>query len=94
MFGKEPAVVLGALSEVVRAVIPTLIIFGIIAWTSEQVAQVMLLVGVTVKAIEIVVTRSQVVAVEKANAQILTATRMPEGTSVEAVIAKQERESN
>lgn len=38
MFGKEPTVILGALSEVIRAIIPTLIIFGILHWTPEQIA--------------------------------------------------------
>ena len=34
---KEPNVILGALAEVVKAIIPTLIIFGFIHWSSEQV---------------------------------------------------------
>lgn len=92
MFGKEPAVVLGALSEVVRAVIPTLIIFGIIAWTSEQVAQVMLLVGVTVKAIEIVITRQQVVPIQVADKQIEIAKAADIRTPNEQII-KQAKES-
>jgi hypothetical protein len=70
MFGKEPAVVLGALSEVVRAVIPTLIIFGLITWTGEQVAQVMLLVGVLVGFFNVLLTRTQVVPVTVADKQI------------------------
>lgn len=93
MFGKEPAVILGALAEVIKAVIPMLIIFNFIQWTGEQVAQVMLVVGVAIGFFNILLTRSQVVPTEKANAQILVATKMPEGTSVEAVIAKQEKES-
>lgn len=59
MFSKEPAVVLGAVSEVIKAVIPMLIIFGILKWSGEQVAQVMLVVGVTVSALTVVLTRQQ-----------------------------------
>jgi hypothetical protein len=93
MFNKEPAVILGALSEVVRAIIPTLIIFGLINWSGDQVAQVMLLVGVMVGFLNVLLTRSQVVPTEKANAQIETAIRMPADATVKQVIAKQERES-
>lgn len=88
MFGKEPAVVLGALSEVVRAVIPTLIIFGMIQWTSEQVAQVMLLVGVIVGFLNILLTRSQVVATETADKQIDVALKMPSTATKGQVIAE------
>ena len=59
MFQKEPAVILGALSEVIKAVIPMLIIFGFINWTGEQVAQVMLVVGVAVGFFNVLLTRSQ-----------------------------------
>lgn len=93
MFQKEPTLILGALSEVIRAVIPTLIIFGFIQWTGEQVAQVMLLVGVVIAFLTILLTRSQVVPTEKANAQIETAIRMPASATVPQVIAKQEKES-
>lgn len=93
MLNKEPAVILGSLSEVVRAIIPTLIIFGFIQWTGDQVAQVMLLVSVVVGFLNTALTRSQVVSTETANAQIETAIRMPSNATVQQVIAKQERES-
>lgn len=85
MFGKEPTVVLGALSEVVRAVIPMLIIFGFIHWTGEQVAQVMVVVGVGVAFLNTLLTRSQVVPIETADKQIKTALNEPSTTSVETV---------
>ncbi len=85
MFGKEPAVVLGALAEIVKAVIPMLIIFGILKWTAEQTAQVMLVVGVMVGSLSIVLTRSQTRAEPEVNALIRTAVKMPENTSVEQV---------
>lgn len=90
MFGKEPAVILGALSEVVRAVIPTLIIFGYIQWTGEQVAQFMLLAGVVIGFFNVLLTRSQVVPTERANDQIRMAIDSPSSATVEQVIAKTE----
>lgn len=89
MFGKEPAVILGAISEVVRAVIPTLIIFGMIHWSAEQVAQFVLLVGVVVGALNVVLTRSQTTATPVVNDLIATAVKMPVTTSVEAVKTEQ-----
>jgi len=85
VFGKEPAVILGALSEVVKAIIPTLIIFGFIHWTDVQVAQIMLLVGVVVGALNIVLTRSQVTSTPQVDALIKTAVAQPSGTPVEKV---------
>lgn len=91
MLGKEPAVVLGALSEVVKAVIPLLIIFNFINWTGEQVAQVMLVVGVIIGFLNVVLTRSQVVPTERANEQIQRAIESPSNTTVEQVIKAQEK---
>ncbi len=85
MFGKEPTVVLGALAEIVKAVIPMLIIFGILKWTPEQLAQVMLVVGVMVGSLSVVLTRSQTRAEPEVNALIRTAVKQPENTSVEKV---------
>jgi hypothetical protein len=87
MFGKEPTVVLNAIAEVVRAIIPLLIIFGYISWTDEQVAQVMLVVGVVVTALTTILARSQTVPTETANKQIEVAIAQPSGTSVEKVVA-------
>lgn len=87
MFGKEPTVIIGAISEVVRQFIPVLIIFGVLHWTDQQIAQVMILIGVVVKSLEVVLTRSQVVPVETANKQIAVAVNQPVGTRVDQVIA-------
>lgn len=89
MLGKEPAVILGALSEVVRAVIPTLIIFGYIQWTGEQTAQFMLLAGVIIGFFNVLLTRSQVVPTERANSQIETAISMPSSATVSDVIKEE-----
>lgn len=91
MFGKEPAVVLGALAEVVKAVIPALILFGLLTWTPEQVAGVMFVVGVAVSSLTVILTRSQVVPTETVNSQIETAIRMPATSTVKQVIAAEEK---
>jgi len=86
MFGKEPAVILGALAEVVKAVIPALIIFGILRWTPEQVAAVMFVVGVLVTSLTVILTRTQTVSNGTADAQIVAAKDLPTSVSdVEAI---------
>jgi hypothetical protein len=93
MLTKEPAVVLGALSEVVRAVIPTLIIFGIITWTGEQVAQVMLLTGVLVGFFNVLLTRTQVVPAVVADKQLEIAKASPVNRPTSEIIAQAEKEA-
>lgn len=90
MLGKEPAVIIGGIAEIIRAVIPMMIIFGFLQWTDNQTAQVMLVIGVAVAVGEKLFTRSQVVPTEKANAQIQTGIDSPVNTTVAQVIAKTE----
>lgn len=87
MFGKEPTVVLGSLSEVIRAVIPMLLVFGYVHWTDAQTGSVMLVVGVTIGALNVIFTRSQTVSTQVANDQIKTAIRAPSDTTVAEVVA-------
>lgn len=86
MFGKEPTVIIGALAEVVRAIIPLLLIFGYLNWNDQQIGQVMLFIGVFVGFLNVLFTRSQVTPTETANAQIVTAIASPSGTTVKEVI--------
>jgi hypothetical protein len=90
MLGKEPAVIIGGIAEIIRAVIPMLIIFGFLQWTDNQLAQVMLVIGVAVAVGEKWFTRSQVVPTETANAQIQMGINSPTGTKVSEVIARTE----
>lgn len=78
MFGKEPTVILGALAEVIKSIIPMLIIFGFISWTGEQVAQVMIVVSVGIAFFNILLARSQVYSPESAK----TALAMPQGSNM------------
>lgn len=93
MINKEPTIIIGGIAEIVRAVIPMLLIFGIVHWTDPQTGAVIFFVGVLIGFAEKLFTRSQTVSTQTANSQITTALRLPEGTSVEAVIAKTERDS-
>ena len=93
MLGKEPAVIIGGVAEIIRAVIPMLIIFGFLSWTDNQLAQVMLVIGVIVGVGEKWFTRSQVMPTEHANSQIKTAVKMPADSTLEEVIAKNEAEN-
>jgi hypothetical protein len=70
MFGREPTVLIGGLAEIARAIVPLLVIFGYINWTDNQVAQVMLMIGVVVGVAEKVFARSQVVSTVVADKQI------------------------
>lgn len=78
MFGREPALILGA----INAVIAVAVGFGLPV-TPFQVG----LINAAVAAILAVVARQQVVPTAVANAQIETAIRMPSTAEVKDVIA-------
>lgn len=88
MLGKEPAVVLGSISEVVKAIIPALIIFGLLKWTPEQVASVMFVVGVLVSSLTVILTRSNTVATAVADKQIEIAKASDSSTPNSLIIAQ------
>lgn len=88
MFGKEPALILGFISAALILAVG----FGLRV-SGEQINNIMLFAGAAIALFGGIATRSQVVPTEKANSQIETAIRMPTGTTVDQVIAKQERES-
>lgn len=87
MFGKEPTAVINGISELVRQVIPMLIIFGLIRWTDLQVAAAFAVLSAFLALVQTLLTRSQVVPVETVNAQIKQAVKMSEDTTVKEVVA-------
>lgn len=91
MFGKEPTIILGALAEVFKSIIPMLIIFNIIEWSGEQVAQVMIVISVAVSFFSVLLTRQSVVPTERSNAQIEIALKEPKTSNLETVLAKNEK---
>lgn len=76
MFGREPALIIGA----IQAVVALGIGFGLHV-TPEQFGLIM----ATVTAILAVLVRSQTTSTPAVNDLIHTATKLPEGTSVETV---------
>lgn len=87
MFGKEPALVLKVIEELIRAAIPMALIFGWVEWSEAQTGTVLLFLGVLIGGLTLLFTRSQVVPVEKADAQIITALDQPSSTSIGEVKA-------
>jgi len=89
----EPAAVFGGLAEVLRQVLPMLILFGVVAWSKEQLVGVMAFVSVFLTFLTILFTRSQTIPTAKADSQIRTAVSMPTGTTVKEVVAEEHKTS-
>lgn len=88
MFGKEPAVFFNGIGEIIRAIVPCLILFGVIQWTDEQIAGVFLAVGVVLGFLTTMLTRSQTTPTETVNTLVETAVKMPADSTVEDVKAE------
>jgi len=86
MVGKEPAVVFGAISELLRQLIPMLIVFGFINWTDVQIGAVFSFSSAVIAVLTVLLTRAASVSTETANKQIEVAVKQPIGTPVEKVI--------
>lgn len=89
MLGREPTVILGALGELTRQIVPMLLLFGLINWTDPQIAAVFMVVSASIKVFEVILTRSQVTPIEKANAQIQIGIDGPSTASVGDVIRRE-----
>ncbi|MEQ1763212.1 MAG: hypothetical protein ABL984_08720 [Pyrinomonadaceae bacterium] len=85
MFGKEPTVVFNGLGEIIRAIVPCLILFGFIHWTDQQIAAVFLVVSVVLGFLTTLLTRSQTTPTEAVNTMIRTAVQMPADSTVAEV---------
>lgn len=85
MFGREPAVILGFIGAALALAIG----FGLKV-SGEQVNLIMVFAAAGITLLTGVVTRSQVVPTEKANAQIETAISMPSNSTVKEVIQTEE----
>lgn len=87
MFGREPAVILGFIGAALALAIG----FGLRV-SGEQVNLIMVFAAAGIALATGVVTRSQVVPTETANAQIQTAISMPSTATVTEVIKREEAE--
>lgn len=85
---KEPAVIVKAVEEILRAAIPMALAFGWIHWTDVQIGTVVLFTGLVLGFVSLMFTRSQVIPTDTANKQIETAIRMPSTVTVGQVIAE------
>lgn len=90
---REPTVIINGLSELLRQILPLLVVVGVVHLSPEKLAGLISIIGLVLAFVSTTLLRSTVVSTDKANAQILTATRLPEGTTVEQVIAKTERDA-
>lgn len=89
MLNREPTVIIGGLSDVIRVMIPLALVFGWIHWTEPQIGQVLLVITVAVGVAEKWFIRSQV----SPKQDIITALNMPKGSSVES-LKKEVRKQN
>lgn len=90
---KEPTVIINGLSELLRQVLPLLVVVGLVHLSPEKLAGLVSIIGLVLAFVSTTLLRGQTIPTDKANSQIATAVRMPEGTSVAQVIAKNERDS-
>lgn len=86
MLTHEPTAVLGALGELVRQIVPMLLLFGVINWTDPQIAGVFMVVSAAIKVLEVVLTRSQVVPAVIADRQMEIAKASPVTRPTEQII--------
>ena len=84
---KEPTIVINSLSEMLRQLLPVLVVLGVIHISSEKQAALSVGIGLILGFFTTLFTRSQTVPTTTANQQIATAVRMPSTASVEDVIS-------
>lgn len=94
MWNKNPTLIINGLSELLRQILPLMVVVGVIHLTPEKLAGLVSVIGLILAFISTTLLRSQVVPTETANQQIKTAVNSPSGTSVEQVIAKTEAQNN
>ena len=92
-FGKEPAVFFNGLAEVVRVVIPMLILFNLLIWDEKQVAGVMLVVSVVASFLSTLLTRSNSVSTLVADKQIEVAKASAADRPTDQIVAQAAKET-
>lgn len=93
-FNKEPTLLLNGLSELLRQILPLLVVIGVVHLEPEKLAGLISIIGLVLAFISTTVLRSQVVSTEKADQQIRVAVNSPSGTSVDVVKDKVEAQTN
>lgn len=93
MLNREPTVIINGLSELVRQILPLLVVVGVVNIAPEKQAAWISIIGLVLFFISTVLLRSQVVPTVTANSQIEKAVTMPAGTTVKEVIAAEKKEN-
>jgi hypothetical protein len=83
----EPTIVINALSETIRQLLPLMVVLDVIHLSSEKLGALSIAIGLILGFFTTLFTRAQTVSVDTANKQIQVAVASPEGTSVEDVVA-------
>lgn len=91
---KEPAVIINGLAELVRQILPLMVVVGLIQLSPEKLAGLVSIIGLVLAFISTTLLRSQVVSTDKANQQIQAGIASPPGTTVAKVIEKVESQNN
>lgn len=88
MLNKEPTAIINSISELVRQIVPMLILFGVIHWTDQQIAAVFMVLGAFLTLVQTLITRTQVVPTVVANKQIEIAKAADVSTPTSEIIAQ------
>lgn len=83
---REPAILFNGLGEIVKAIIPVLVIGGFVAWDDKMVAAIMFLVSVSVTSLTAMFTRQSSVPKVVADKQIEVAKASPVDRPNESII--------
>lgn len=86
-FSREPAIWFSGIAEILRMLVPMLIVFGVIHWTETQSVAFFAFSSVVLTFIQTLLTRSATTPTDRVDAFIREARRSPEDTSVKAIRA-------
>lgn len=90
MWNKNPTIIINGLAELLRQILPLLVVVGLIQLSPEKLAGLVSIIGLVLAFVSTTLLRSQVVPTETANEQIKVAIDSPKGTRVAEVIEKVE----
>jgi len=84
----EPTIVINALSETIRQLLPLLVVLDVIHLSSEKLAALSIAIGLVLGFFTTLFTRTQVVSVDTANKQIEIAKVSDASTPTAQIIAQ------
>lgn len=90
MLNKNPIIVINGLSELIRQVLPLLVVVGLVHLSPEKLAGLVSIIGLVLAFVSSTLLNAQTIPTVIADQQIRTAVRSPEGTSVKEVKEKVE----